>query len=168
MKKRYKKISKLKEKKVEELYNYFKDVLEVDLLNKTRKSMTIEFRSLFNTLLTNKYKLKNTNILHFYETKGVEFNHAAVINSLNKFETYCNSSPEIKELYYELYSFANKKRKYKQKLIKIDKRNLTPIQKIVDNLTVSQQEEIKELIELRIKSWEWKSKDNIKIFQGSF
>lgn len=168
MKIRYNKISKRKERKVERLYNYFINYLEVDLTNKSSKRGVIEFRSLFNTLLTNKYKLKNSNILHFYENKGVSFNHATIINSLKKFDIYCKSSPEINELYYELYNFAKKEKYYKQRIKQIKKIELTPIQKLVDNLTVSQEKELTELITLRIKSWEWKNKDVVKVYQGSY
>ena len=54
----------------------------------------------------------------------------------------------------------------KNKLVYIDE--LTPLQKLVTNLKPSEEKELIELITLRKKSWEWKSKDSLKVYQGSY
>ena len=164
---KYKLLPVLKRRKIEKLFKYFTEVLDVDLLDKTQTRNLFEYRSLFNTLLTNKYKLRLCNIVHFYEYKNCYFNHASIIHSLKKFDYYCIDSPELKELYFDLHDYERKKEDIKQTIINIDKRNLTPIQKLVGNLTPSQEAELIELIELRKKSWEWKNKDTTKTYIGS-
>ena len=153
----YKKITEQQERESEKLFKYFKEVLKADLLATNQSKDIVEMRSLFNSLLQNKLKFKQCNIQHFYRIKGFDINHATIYNSLNKFNIYCKTSEHLEEIYFELYYYEKKKKELTEVV-------LTPIQKLVEDLEPWQELELKELIELRIKSWNWKTQNKTKIY----
>lgn len=109
-------------------------------------------------------------------------NHATVLHGINKFKVLENQYDfkDAKRLYDRCYDIlvpvpekfkrlkTDTKIKTVFKKVIIDKRDFTPIQKLVDGLTFEQEQELIELITLRKKSWEWKNKDKVKIFSGSY
>lgn len=162
-KKKYNTTSLAKKKHAEKLYNYFLNELEIDVAEKRRNFLIPEYRSLFNTILTRKHKFRLCEIQRFYKEKGSRFVHNSVLNSLSKFKQYSKELPELDFIFNELFPIKKKE----STIIKLDRRELTPLQKLVDNLPKERQDEIFELISLRIKSWEWKSRDRVKVYSSS-
>lgn len=162
-KKKYNFTSIVKKKHAEKLYNYFLNELEIDVAEKRRNFLIPEYRSLFNTILTRKHKFRVCEIQRFYKEKGSTFVHHSVLNSLSKFKMYSDQLPELKMVFDELFPIKKKE----TTVIKLDRRELTPLQKLVDNLPLEREKEIEEMIKLRMKSWEWKSRDRVKVFESS-
>lgn len=148
-------------KELDRLFNYFKTEVDVDLLSLRKTDFVVKYRSLFNILAMKKLKLRKCQITKFYAEKGRRFSSSDLRHSEKMFKIYKVNYPEVKELYLELY---NKRVNRRKAVIKIDNRELKPIQKLVDNLTPQQEDELIELITLRKKSWEWKNKDLVKIY----
>ena len=156
----------IKLKEVEKLFNYFKSQLNLDLLAKNKTQVLVKYRSLFNTLVVKKLKISQCHLIKFYKEKDRKFTSSDIAHSLRMFEDYKKSYPEVRELYIELY--PSKENNKQKPTINVFDRPLTPIQKLVDNLTELQEIELMDLIKLRQKSWEWKSKDKITIYEGSY
>lgn len=151
-------------KEINELFNFISNYLDVDLLEKTRKTEVVEARSLFNYILNKKYRVKVCNIVRFYKSKNRKIDHVTIIHSINKFKIYKDTSVFIEELYENIVGLSN----VRKKIINLENIELTGIQKMVSNLPKHQETELMEVINLKKKSWEWKNKDNLKIYQGSF
>ena len=154
----------IKLNQTEKLFVYFKDTLDLDLLINSTTQSIVKYRSLFNTLSVKKLGLRQCDLIRFYASKNKKFNNATITHSLKEFDTYFNAYSEIKELYKEL---SNNERNNKETVINIDRRKLTPIQYLVDNLEDWQISELTELIELKKKSWSWKHKDTVKIYTAT-
>jgi hypothetical protein len=164
----YRSIPANKIDKVEALYKLFKEELDIDIINRSRHIELIEHRSLFNTILRRKYKISLSCIAGYYRSKGWDkMTHATVLHSTNKFKKYAKKEPDLLDTYFELHPAAKRKRDYDIHTKYIYKQSLKPIQKLVSDLTEEQEKELIELITLRKKSWLWKSKDKITVYEGS-
>ena len=88
-------------------------------------------------LVTKKLKIRNCDLINFMKIKGRFFTSAIIVHSLKMFDTYKKTYPEINILYNSLYNETTN-----LPTINIDKRELTPIQKLVEDLTPCQAERV--------------------------
>lgn len=154
-------ISERNEKIMNDLCKHFEDVLDIKVLTKSRYGIYTTYRSLFNTILHKRHQIKYPEISEFYKTKNLKFDRGTIRNSVCKFSVYSNDFPELYEIFKDLT-------KVKGSGEIENKIKLTPLQELVSNLTTEQEQDLKELITLRKKSWEWKSNDKITIYEGSY
>lgn len=162
--------SKLIKELVEEITN-------IDLTTKKRYRNIVQYR--FVAFKLSK-ELTFDSLSYIGKLYGKD--HATVLHGINKFKSLENQYDfkDAKKLYDRCYdilvpipkkfkekTFSIKKPEKEYQKIIINKKELTPIQKLVENLTPSQEEELTELITLRKKSWEWKNKDSLKLYTGS-
>ena len=151
-----------------ELYQYFKDELDIDIMINRRKCLLTEYRSLFNFILLRKYRIGYSGIAQFYRSQGwLTMSHATIMNSVNMFKIYAKDMPELYDLFFELHPSAKKNKEFNLSVRYIYNKDLTEIQKEVTGLTHSQEKELLEIITLRKKSWLWKNNNETKIYTGS-
>ena len=151
-------------KQADKLKQLFLDKYNFDILDKSRDGIFPAYRSLFNTILTKKFKLKKTSIADYYILKGWENkNHATIINSLYRFKIYKEKYKEIESIFYELVPHLLKE-KEKELFLKYKVENQNELQKAVSDVPKERQRELLEMINLRKKSWNWKSKDSVKVY----
>jgi len=162
------KLTKEDIKTANNLRNFLINEYNIDILNKTREGLYPAYRALFNTILTRKYKFRKVKISKYYRFMGWnKKSHATVINSLTKFKLYKRDFKEIENLFYELYPIAKSNAKQRE-FLKFKMENQNELQKLISTIPKERRAEIIELITLRKKSWEWKSKDSVKIYTGAF
>ena len=149
---------------------------DLNLSVKSRKRVIAHFRFVA-------FKLSKELTLDSLSSIGKLYNrdHATVLNGIKQFDIleHQYDFKIARKLYNKCYDILvpipDKFKKLRKEIevktvfekVIIDKRKLTPIQKLVSNLTPEQDKELTELITLRKKSWEWKSKDKITIYSGS-
>ena len=122
---------------------------------------------------------------YFKEVIGVSKNRSAIYTSLKKIDVYYSSHKEFRCFYdsffkdkFELRLEKEARRKEYLNAEYARKIQLKPVVSFINHKrrllldTVSKLPdhriiEIKELIDLRIKSWSWKSKDNCQIIEAS-
>ena len=121
---------------------------EYDLLSKTKTKELVWYRALFYKILIEKHGFSKTKI-----AKYSNMNHASVINSLNKFDSYLKESDIVFKYVYGLYYVVEKKQE-------------TKLEALINTIPEDKLDEIYELVNLRIKSWAWKSKDHCTIIEG--
>lgn len=150
------------------LREYILKNYNIDVISRTREGLYPAYRTLFNTILFRKYKFTKSQIAYYYRAVGWESkSHATVLCSLGNFKRYKEEYPEIYKAFIELYPPA-KQAKKKREFLKYKLENQNDLQKIVSTIPKEKHQEIIELINLRVKSWEWKNKDNVKIYTGAF
>ena len=152
-----------------DLDNAFKFVIEdigINVFNNFRNRLYPEYRSLLNTYAFRKHVLGPVAMSRYYIDNGLKMSHDKVKHSISKFDTYCYSLPELKNYLYKLFPESNKDfcKNKEVKTMVIDKRDLTPIQLLVNDLTEEQEKDLIELITIRKKSWEWKTQNNTKTY----
>ena len=162
-----------------ELYNDFKQLTKVDVFNNSRETKIMTLRSLFYKVLKDNNFMNDREIAEFFTEMGKKINRSSIYASLTKIEHYYLNFDFFKDI-YDLY-FYDLKEKYdlqeqlkKHKLNKVKHHRRFKLSKQRDKLdrlidTVEcedRRDELYEMINLRIKSWEWKSKDNCQVIEG--
>ena len=130
-------------------YNMFKDELNIDIAVKGRTGLLPSYRSLFNTIAFNKYKIGVTDIARIYVELGLKMCHANVLHSLKTFDKYCRKNSELRDLYDVLNPIRP-----------------AALCKLIDSIPKDKEAEIQQLIELRIRSWNWKRSDTITEYKS--
>lgn len=122
---------------------------------------------------------------YFKEVMGVSKNRSAIYTSLKKVDIYYSSHEDFRCLYDSFFNDkidarVEKETKRKEYLSKEDDRKSELKNRVsfaefsrkklintVKELPEDRFKEIKELVELRIKSWSWKSRDRCEIIEAS-
>mgnify|MGYP003647749180 FL=1 len=130
-------------------YHEFKDELDIDIAIKGRGGLLPAYRSLFNTIAFNKHKIGVTDIARVYVELGLYMCHANVLHSLKTFNKYCAKNSELMDLYEVINPIRP-----------------PALCKLIDSIPKDKEAEIQQLIELRIKSWNWKRKDTITEYKS--
>lgn len=149
-------------------YNGFIEVLGINPFCKSSKEPLPFVRSIFYKIQRDRC-VSDTHISKFLKTKGFSVNRTTIIAALKVLESNYKQK-ETWRKYYDLF-FSDLKEKYgkKETVIpkKVHKENRDKLDLLIDSLEGYRREEIYELVNLRIKSWEWKSKDRCTIIEGS-
>ena len=159
----YNKINKEIEKDLDGVLDFIVNDLKIDILIKTRNRLYPEYRSLLNTVAFRKHKASPTDMAKYYNNRGLKYSHDKFIHSIGKFETYAYSLPELRNY---LNMFFKESTPINKEVVVIDKTDLTPIQKLVSDLTIEESRELSEMIVLRKKSWLWKMKNDYEIIES--
>lgn len=160
----YSKITPKIKKDLDKISDFIINELRLNIFSLSRNKLYPEYRSLFNSIVFRKYKISPSDVSRYYEEKGLKYAHDKYLYSIGKFEQYCTTYPELKSY---LNLFFKETINDESNIVYLRKNDLTPIQKLVTDLTDAQEKELIELITLRKKSWEWKSKDTLKLYTGS-
>lgn len=142
-----------------------------NIFKKSREGGFIEYRQLFQTILRNKLKLSYRSICEYMEHKGHPITHASIINNVRRtIESNYYAYPDIANIYDYYFDDKIKQREKKEynkryyQRIKYAKNDR--LWELVRNIPEDKEQEIIDLVSLRIKSWEWKTKDSCKVYNG--
>tara|TARA_B110000967_G_C18857617_1_gene548137 strand:+ start:973 stop:1524 length:552 start_codon:yes stop_codon:yes gene_type:complete len=166
--------------------NYFSEATGFDLKSNTRTPKYSYLKSLLYKMFK-EYNDMNDRMIsdYFRDTVGVSKNRSAIYTSLNKIDVYYLNYEEFRD-YYDAF-FKDKieqrgRKTSKRKAYLLVKKikeskfkaslSYTDLDKIELGKTISKLpddrfKDIKDLVELRIKSWSWKSKDDCEIIECS-
>ena len=147
-------------------FNHFKKSLKTNPFQKTRKHPMPFLRGIFYKILSHKgFNDKETEDIMF--RLGYKVDRSTIYVSLSCLETNYKMNPAWRG-YYDKF-FIDFKEKYKPVHIlnKKDDREKDKLDVLIDSIAKNKREEIYELVNLRVKSWEWKSKDRCEIIEGS-
>ena len=164
----------------DELAKDFELLTGINLCNDSRETEIMITRTLFYKVLKDLNFMNDRMISEWFALRGSKKGRSSITHALTKIGVYYKSYANFRTK-YNLY-FNDKAEefltleKYQRKAIKEIKDNLhTSIKnKDKDGLeilidTISNQfrrDELRDLIDMRIKSWSWKSKDECQIIEG--
>lgn len=163
----------------EELSNDFIKLTKNNLYKKSRESYDVTTRTLFYKILNEINFMNDRQISDWFMQNGMKVNRSSIYQALNKIDIYYNSF-EFFRNFYDVY-FDDKKQSRKKSLqakkkrlqaikssisIKALTRQKDKLDLIIEDLPKEKREEIFELVNLRVKSWSWKSKDTCKIYDS--
>ena len=168
------------------IFKEFQYRFDIDILTKTNKAKYATKRALLYHIMYNLNDMIDCQIEHFLSTKDVLILRPSIYKSRNKVDDYYKKHSEFKEI-YDIY-FADKtnlnnkierkkelgRQKRKAMLLKknanvdIESKgyNHDPLQVLINELPLDKRSEILGLVSLRVKSWEWKTKDNYEIIES--
>lgn len=154
----------------EQLLNNFIGLSGFDITDKSRKEEKVCKRSFFNYLLHRTNNMNPSNIEDFYKEKGGTLTRLSIRHSLDRYDYYYENFEQFRK-YYDNYFIGseeqkklNKKREVKSKAeFKQDE-----LFNVINGLKEDwQRTEMLEMVNLRIKSWEWKYSDKCEIISCS-
>ena len=162
------------------------EAIDVDFRKVSRDDKHVYSTTLLYKLLKDYNDMNDRMISNsFSESMGVSKNRSSIYTSLKKVDVYYSSHSEFR-LFYDSF-FKDKfrlrivKEESRKKYLDIQKAKDIELRPVVSFMQLKRQElidsvsklpedklnEIKYLVDLRIKSWDWKSKDICEIIEGS-
>tara|TARA_R110000787_G_scaffold107045_2_gene214846 strand:+ start:259 stop:819 length:561 start_codon:yes stop_codon:yes gene_type:complete len=163
----------------------------MDLESKSRKPEVVYVRSLFYKVLTDINLMGETTIERYLESKGVTRDRSSIWQALRKMESYYLNYSEFRELYDTYFNdrkdgFLNKekskidKAERRNEIIRLSKKDYIELQnfrtkeithkdnldRIIEKIPLDKRGDIYEMVNLRVKSWDWKSKNEYEIIHG--
>ena len=160
---KYNKITDKIEKDLQKALDFIIKDLDIDILVNYRSRLYPEYRSLLNIIAFRKHKVSPSEMARFYTTRGLKYSHDKYLHSIGKFDSYAHGLPELK---HYLNMFFKESTPIDKEIVVIDKTDLTPIQKLVSDLSIEEDKELFEMIQLRKNSWGWKMKNNYEIIES--
>jgi hypothetical protein len=132
----------------------FIEVTNFDITDNSRKEPAPAFRSLLYTLLQQKCGLNDRNMSDFLKSKGLRKDRSSIFCSRTNFKDYLRNFKEIQKYYNHFY----------KPTVEVPTDDLARLINSIEDK--DNRLEILELVELRVKSWAWKSKDKCLIVEG--
>ena len=161
------------------LDNYIK-LTDFDLNSRQRRPEDAYIRCLFYKILKDLNDMNDRMISEFLGAKGRKTNRVSIYQALTKVETYYTSFKRFRQ-FYDVYfldqkelSIKRDKRKkiaFKETIKEIDTRQkkigMDALDVLISNIEFERRPEILELVKLRVKSWEWKAKNEYEVIECS-
>ena len=138
-----------------------------DILQNTRERNVVEHRQLFHTILRKHYKYTFQSIADFMTYNGRKTKHELIMHSVKRtLETNYYNSDSVAKIYDQYFEDKREERIAKMSTKYNYSSKLSKLQDLLKDIPVQKENEIYELVLLRMKSWYWKSKDNCKVVEG--
>ena len=161
------------------LIESFKELTGFDCSSSSRKNKDAYLRALSYKILTDLNFMNDRQVSEYFNSKGVHRDRSSIYHALSKIGMYYTNSSNFRK-HYDLYFTdmgIQKKATIEEKEIKIRKAakkvyNNNPdtlperFKKLVDGIPRYRLEEVYEMLNLKVKSWEWKSKNEYEIIEG--
>lgn len=158
----------------------FESLSGVDPLIYSQKPKDAYFRALLYKVLMDFNYMNDRQIAEFFLTKGITRTRVAVFHAVSKVDIYYLNYSDFRDVYNVYFDDkAEESKELENKLIEKAKdasdravQNLPQFIKddlyfLIHKLPLDKRDEIYELVNLRVKSWDWKSKDKCEIIESS-
>ena len=158
----------------------FEELTGIDLNDGSRKTEVMIARTLFYKILRDINFMKDRMIASWFKSRGVKRDRSSIFQSLQKINIYYKSYASFRNV-YNIY-FNDKAEEFitleksKRKALKDIKDNLKTniankgkdgLEVIINTVTNQyRRDELRDLVDMRIKSWSWKSKDEYQIIEA--
>jgi 5'-deoxynucleotidase YfbR-like HD superfamily hydrolase len=163
-----------------ELLDSYIKLTDFDLHSRKRRPEDAYVRCLFYKILKELNGMNDRMIAEFLESKGRKTNRASIYHAVTKVDTYYASFKRFRKFYDVYFSDQKelgikrdrrKKIAFKETIKEIDTRQskigVDALEVFISNIQFDKRPEILELVKLRVKSWEWKAKNEYEIIQCS-
>ncbi len=160
------------------LCNYFSELTGFELGGRGRTPKESYLRALLYRVLKDLNDMNDRAIArHFTEVVGDRRNRSSVYHAFNKMDVYYTNYKEFRD-YYDIFFKdkvlerqeleANEQRlRYitLSKMVSFSDSKRIEISKMIEGVPDDKIQEIRDLINLRIKSWSWKAKNEYEIIE---
>ncbi len=156
----------------DELTNEFCNRTGLDIYSNSRKLENVYLRVLLYKILSLLNGMNDRMISEYFAEYGIKRHRSSICVALNKINFYYGNHKYFRELYdyyfndshrYEILTGDTKQRR----MASHDPKNWDELDNLIFDLPKGKRGEIYDLVNLRIKSWSWKNKDECKIITCS-
>jgi len=163
-----------------QLADKFVEITKVDLTSTSRYQEEAYLRALLYKIMVDVNGMNDRMISEWFEDIGVKRNRSSIFHALRKIDVYYESYVKFRDV-YDLF-FDDKKRhrerienKKSERVRIINERiarkleagERSKIHELADVIPEDRIDEMYEMMNLRIKSWSWKSKDKCEVINSS-
>jgi hypothetical protein len=170
---------KYNKERADELAEEFMTKTGVDVFSKSRKEEQVFLRTLFYKVLVHYNRMIDQNISDWYKEHGVSKNRSSIFIALKKIDMYYKLNYTFRDVYDMYFNNKANKRialeraemealdsiKNKRKPLTF-KKSKDALDLLIESIEPDKRKEIYDLVSLRVKSWEWKAKDNCQVIEG--
>jgi len=162
------------------LLESFKELTGFDYSSSSQKNKDVYLRALSYKILIELNFMNDRQVSEYLTSKGVHRNRSSIYHALSKIDMYYTNFSNFRKPYDLYFTDMGIKRKatIEEKEIKIRKDakevynnnpNTLPdrLKNLVDGIPEDRREEVYEMLNLRVKSWDWKSKNEYEIIEGA-
>lgn len=153
---------------VDLVYEDYKNTVTINILDKSRQTEFIAFRCLFYKILRDVYGYNYRESCKWFGVRGLSRNHATILHGIRQVDSLYLKYEWFRRV-YDLYFFdkQNDDERYLSDVSKSKRMADDPLSVLIKSIPQERREEIYELVNLRVKSWEWKNKDKCLVVEGS-
>ena len=163
----------------DELAKDFEELTGIQLNSDSRETDIMITRTLFYKILKDLNFMNDRMISEWFELRGVNKGRSSITHALHKIGIYYKSYALFRNRYNvyfndraeEFLSIEQTQKKairdIKQNLhTSISNKNKDALDILIDSVPQDRRDEVREIVSLRVKSWNWKNKDECQIIQG--
>ena len=146
-----------------ELTELFEEQTGFNVKDNSRKLKTILLRTILYKVLIDKNYMNDRQVSEFLEeVYGVFRNRSSIFCSLAKVDLYYNQIKDFRDA-YDLF-FDDKKKPVNPNVISDEQKN--DLYSLINRIPKDKVEDIRQLLELRLKSYSWKSQDKCEVIES--
>jgi len=158
----------------------FQELSGVDALSLSRKPIDAYFRALLYKVLMDFNYMNDRQIEDFFWSKRVKRTRVAVYHAIRKIDLYYHNYSDFRNVYniyfddkIEEFKLLDNKIKGKADELNNRVKGILPkkendaLQLLINSLPSYRRNEVYEIVNLRVKSWAWKSKDKCEVIESS-
>ena len=158
----------------------FQELSGVDPLILSQKPIDAYFRALLYKVLMEFNYMNDRQIEDFFWTKRIKRTRVAVYHAIRKIDLYYHNYSDFRNVYniyfddkIEEFKLLDNKIKSKAEELdnrvkgKLPKKENDALQLLINSLPLYRRDEVYEMVNLRVKSWNWKSKDKYEVIESS-
>ena len=144
--------------KADKIVAQFKEVTGYNIYNRTRKTKVVLQRSLLYHLLHQQNRMNDQRIEDYQREIGIESNRSNIYYSMKKKDYYYDNFEYFRTV-YDTY-FEDKKNSVEEIKLRIEatttNEDKKAIYRLIDDIDDVKLADVRELVELRIRSYSWK------------
>jgi hypothetical protein len=163
-----------------QLSEKFVEITGLDLTSKTRHQEESYLRALLYKVMVDINGMNDRMISDWFQDMGVKRNRSSIFHALRKINVYYENYVKFRNIYDLFFDDKKKqreriesKRSERVRIIneriakKLETGERNKIHELADVIPDDRIDEMYEMMNLRIKSWNWKSKDKCEIIDSS-
>ena len=157
----------------------FENLSQVDPLIKSQKSKDVYFRALLYKVLMEFNYMNDRQVEALFFSKGVKRTRVAIYHAVSKVDMYYDNFADFRELYNVYFDDKLNQTKIIETKIRSKENDLNnrvnsntlqvkadKLQLLINKVPSHRRDEIFKTLDLRIKSWAWKSRDKCLVIEG--
>jgi len=166
-------------KSADKLLNKFKELTRFNITSTSRTPENSFLRALSYKILVDLNYMNDRQISEYFESKGIKRQRSSIYHALSKIDSYYLNYSDFRDI-YDIYfedkaeeSKVNSEKRAKKlkaienKVVRSSPKAIPDLLKtLVDGIPDERRQEVYEMLNLRVKSWEWKSKNEYEIIEG--
>ena len=158
----------------------FENLSQVDPLIKSQKSKDVYFRALLYKVLMEFNYMNDRQVEALFFSKGVKRTRVAIYHAVSKIDMYYDNFADFRELYNVYFDDKLNQTKIIETKIRSKENDLNnrvnsntlqvkadKLQLLMNKIPAYRRDEAFERLNLMVKSWSWKSKDQCEIIEAS-